>query len=78
MIRGLEHHSCDEGLKELKSFSLEKTVGRAYCNLPVLERSLQAGGGPTFMQVGSKRTRGNGFKQKEGKFQLGAKKYKKY
>lgn len=30
------------------------------------------------MQVGSKRTRGNGFKQKEGKFQLGAKKYKKY
>ena len=71
LIRGLEHLSSDERLRELGLFSLEKRrLGRHHCNLPELERSLQAGGRPNYYSGDSDRTRGNGFKLKEGRFKV--------
>ena len=51
MIRGLEHLSYEDRLRELGLFSLEKAARRPHCSLPVLEGSLQAGGGPTLYTV---------------------------
>ena len=40
MIRGLEHLSYEERLRELGLFSLEKAPGRPYSSLPVLKGGL--------------------------------------
>jgi len=69
MIKRLQHISCEERLRGLVLFSLEKGLGRPYfdgSDLPVLEGSLRAGGGLIFTCSDSDRTRGNGFKLKEG------------
>jgi len=70
MIRGLEHLSCEERLRELGLFSLEKAAGRTYCSLPVPEGAYRKDGEGLFTRVFSDRTRGNGFKLQEGGFTL--------
>ena len=39
---------CYERLRKLGLFHLEKTLRRSHCDFPVLERSLETGGGPNF------------------------------
>jgi len=56
LIRGLEHLSSEERLRELGLFSLEKR--KAYYGLPVHKECC------------SDRTRGNSFKVTEGRFRL--------
>jgi len=43
MIRGMEHLSCEERLRELGAVQPgeEKAAGRPYCSLPVPEGALQ-------------------------------------
>ena len=40
MIRGLEHLCCEDRLRELGLFSLEKAPGKPYSSLPVLKGGL--------------------------------------
>ncbi|GAB0188945.1 hypothetical protein GRJ2_001359800 [Grus japonensis] len=72
LIRGLEHLSYEDRLRELGLFSLEKRRLRAhlYSSLPVPEGAYRKDGEGLFIRECSDRTRGNGFKLKEGRFRL--------
>jgi len=63
MITGLEHLSCEDRMKELGLFSLEKRrlQGHLFVAFQYLKRDYKH-------EVDSDRTRENGFKLKEGRF----------
>lgn len=69
-MRGLEHKSCEERLRELGVFSLEEAQGRPHCSLQLPERKLWGAGVGLFSQVTCDRTGGNGLKLCQGRFGL--------
>jgi len=72
MIRGLDYLSCEERLRELGLFSLEKgrLWGDFIAAFQYLKGAYRKDEEGLFTRVCSDRTRGNGSKLKEGRFRL--------
>jgi len=69
MIRGMEHLSYEERLREWGLLSLEKR--RLWGDLIAAFQYLKGPGDRSFSRACCDRTRGSGFKLKEGRFRLG-------
>ena len=76
MIRGLEHLSYEDRLRELGFFSLEKRRfwGDLLAAFQYLKGTYKKDGGRLFTKACSDRTRGNNFKLKEGRFKWNVRK----
>ena len=72
MVRGLEHLSYEERLRELGLFSLEKRRQRGDLMLvfQYLKRAYKRDGDRLFSRTCCDRTRGNGFKLTEGSLRV--------
>ncbi|KAK4832273.1 hypothetical protein QYF61_021672 [Mycteria americana] len=72
MIRGMEHLSCVERLRELGLFSLEKRrlQGHLIAVFQYMKGADKQAGERLFTKACSDRTRGNGFKLKDGRCRL--------
>ncbi|KAK4831657.1 hypothetical protein QYF61_018624 [Mycteria americana] len=72
MIRGLEYSFYEERLRELVLFSLEKRrlCGDLIVAFQYAKRAYKKDGERLFTRACGGRTRGNGFKLKEGRFRL--------
>ncbi|KGL88986.1 hypothetical protein N301_05016, partial [Charadrius vociferus] len=76
MIQGLEHLSYEERLRELGLFSLEKRRPRGdlIAAFQSLKGAYRRAGEGLFTRACSDRTRGNGYKEEEGRFRLNIRK----
>ena len=72
MIRRMEQLPNEDRLRELGLFSLEKRrlQGDLIAGFQYLKGAYKQEGSQLFERIDNSRTRGNGFKLKEGRFQL--------
>ncbi|RMC17974.1 hypothetical protein DUI87_04848 [Hirundo rustica rustica] len=70
LLKDLEHKPCEERLRELEMFSLEKRDSEVTLSLSVLKGGCRQLGVGLFLQAATDRTRGQSLELHQGKFRL--------